>query len=73
MNMHLTPPYIVWKITCRSGEEAEALEEWLASRWSRSHVGRYHSQHAQWRWPDRAAPAKTNRTATEPRKTEFDA
>lgn len=30
--MHLVPPYTVWKITCRSCEEAEALGEWLASR-----------------------------------------
>ena len=30
--MHLIPPYTVWKVSCRSCEEAEALEEWLASR-----------------------------------------
>lgn len=30
--MHLIPPYTMWKVSCRSCEEAEALEEWLASR-----------------------------------------
>jgi hypothetical protein len=30
--MRQPPTYTVWKITCRSPEEAEALRQWLSSR-----------------------------------------
>jgi hypothetical protein len=30
--MHQPPTYTVWKITCRSPEEAQALQQWLPSR-----------------------------------------
>ncbi|HQU41598.1 MAG: hypothetical protein B7Z73_01815 [Planctomycetia bacterium 21-64-5] len=30
--MHPVPPYIMWKITCRSCDEAKLLERWLSSR-----------------------------------------
>lgn len=30
--MRRQPTYLLWKITCRSSDEAKALEHWLASR-----------------------------------------
>jgi hypothetical protein len=30
--MRQPPTYTVWKITCRSSEEAQALQQWLSSR-----------------------------------------
>jgi hypothetical protein len=30
--MHPQPTYTSWKITCRSSEGAQALQQWLASR-----------------------------------------
>ena len=30
--MRQPPTYTVWKMTCRSSEEAEALRQWLSSR-----------------------------------------
>jgi hypothetical protein len=30
--MHQLPAYTTWKVTCQSAEDAEALQQWLASR-----------------------------------------
>lgn len=36
--MHQPPTYTTWKITCRSPEEAQALQQWLSSRIGLEHV-----------------------------------